>query len=162
MKQLLFEIFYSFLGSLGFAVLFNIRGKNLVASSIGGALGWFIYKFFLIYNLTSSNTSIFLATLGISIYSEIMARVLKQPVTVFVIAAMIPLVPGSGMYYTTFATVQGDIFKAVHLGLKTLYDAGSIAIGIILVSTIARILKQKKILRYAITNKINSTKKTAK
>lgn len=146
MFKLFLEIIYSFIGSLGFTVLFNVRGKSLYAASAGGALGWFIYKILLINNLTGSSTAIFIATIGISIYSEIMARILKQPVTVFIIAAMIPLVPGSGMYYTTFEAVQGNINGAVNYGLKTLYDAGTIAVGIILVSTIARILKRKNII----------------
>ncbi len=35
--------FYAFLSSLGFGILFNIRGKNLIIASIGGGLGWFTY-----------------------------------------------------------------------------------------------------------------------
>lgn len=146
MIKLLLDLTYAFLGSLGFCVLFNIRGKNLFAASIGGALGWFVYELIPLLGMSSTNNAIFIATIVISIYSEIMARILKQPVTVFVIASMIPLVPGSGMYYTTFEAVQGNVDRAVAYGLKTLYDAGTIAIGIILVSTIARILKQKKFL----------------
>ncbi|CAM2789515.1 threonine/serine exporter family protein [Hathewaya histolytica] len=144
MIKLLLDLFYAFLGSLGFCVLFNIRGKSIFVASIGGALGWFVYELFPLLGMGSTNNAIFMATIAISIYSEIMARIFKQPVTVFVIASMIPLVPGSGMYYTTFEAVNGNVDRAVAYGLKTLYDAGAIAIGIILVSTVARILKQKK------------------
>ena len=39
----LLQILTGFLGSVGFAVLFNIRGKRLVAASIGGGLSWLFY-----------------------------------------------------------------------------------------------------------------------
>lgn len=140
--QLLLEIISSFVGSLGFGILFNIRGKSLYLASLGGVLGWFTYRSLSIYNITSSSSAIFIATICISIFSEVMARLEKQPVTVYIIAAMIPLVPGSGMFYTTYEAVQGNLSNALHIGIKTLYDAGFIATGIILVSTIARIVKK--------------------
>ncbi|SHK03887.1 Uncharacterized membrane protein YjjB, DUF3815 family [Hathewaya proteolytica DSM 3090] len=141
---IILEMIYSFVGSLGFAILFNVRGKSLYYASAGGAIGWFIYRLLSMYNITSSATAIFLATICISVYAEIMARIEKQPVTVFIIAAMIPLVPGSGMFYTTYEAVKGNLSASLHTGLKTLYDAGFIATGIILVSTVSRILKQTK------------------
>lgn len=140
--QLLLEITCCFIGSLGFAILFNVRGRSLYFASAGGALGWFIYSILPMYNITSPSAAIFLAAISISLFSEVMARLEKQPVTVYIIAAMIPLVPGSGMFYTTYEIVQGNLSTALHTGIKTLYDAGLIATGIILVSTIARIIKK--------------------
>lgn len=129
------------MGSMCFGVLFNVKGKNLFFSGLGGGLGWFSYELLSYLGLSNSSYALFIATIVMSVYSEIMARVLKQPVTIFVVSAMIPLVPGSGMYYTTFAAVTGDLAKCLTVGVKTFYDAGSIAIAIIFVSTLARILK---------------------
>lgn len=140
---MLLNSLYSFMGSLCFGVLFNVKGLNLLVAGIGGGLGWFSYEVFNAIGATGSTYALFIATIIISIYSEIMARVLKQPVTIFVVSAMIPLVPGSGMYYTTFEAVSGNLEASVSFGLKTLYDAGSIAIAIIFVSTLARIVKFK-------------------
>ena len=45
------QILLSFLGSVGFAFLFDIRGYRLVLEGIGGALGWGIYLFFAVWDL---------------------------------------------------------------------------------------------------------------
>lgn len=135
--------FYAFLSSLGFGVLFNIRGKNLIIASLGGGLSWFTYL--LSGRLQPSAVfSLFLASLVGSIYSEIMARIYKSPVTLFIICAIIPLVPGGGMYYATLEAVKGNFDASLSKGVETLFSAGAIAIGIVFVSSISTIFKKIK------------------
>ncbi len=141
---MLLNCFYSFCASLGFGIIFNIRGKNLFFASLGGSLSWFIYSFALAKGI--NNISCFLMSgIVFSIYSEIMARLYKAPVTTFTICALIPLVPGGGMYYTMYEIVQGNINNAVVTGIHTIASAGSLAIGILLVSSIMRLIKNLKI-----------------
>ena len=52
---------------------------------------------------------------------------------------MIPLVPGGGIYYTMYYIVQDSISKAVEKGIETFIISGSIAIGILTVSTFSQI-----------------------
>jgi uncharacterized membrane protein YjjB (DUF3815 family) len=85
-----------------------------------------------------------ISSIVFSIYSEIMARVLKTPVTLLVICAMLPLVPGAGMYYTMYDVVKGDISSSISTGLSTIASAGTLALGIILVTTLTRIITKKK------------------
>ena len=73
-----------------------------------------------------------------------MARVHKTPVTTFIICALLPLVPGSGMYYTMQAVVNGDISKSIRLGLNTIAFAGTLALGVIFVSTITSVIVRTK------------------
>ena len=135
--------FYAFLSSLSFGILFNIRGKNLVIAAFGGGISWFTYL--LASRLQASIVfSLFLASMVGSIYSEIMARVYKNPVTIFVICAIIPLVPGGGMYYSTLEAVKGNFNAALSKGAETLFSAISIAIGIVFVSSISSIFKKIK------------------
>jgi uncharacterized membrane protein YjjB (DUF3815 family) len=49
-------------------------------------------------------------------------------------------VPGSGVYYTMDALINGDISLFVQTGLATAADAGAIAVGSSLVSAVTRIL----------------------
>ncbi|WP_035290865.1 threonine/serine exporter family protein [Clostridium sp. KNHs214] len=137
--KVLINCFYAFMGSLGFCVLFNIRGKNLFFASLGGGIGWFVYLMFSNFGY-SSTLSLFIASLSISIYSEIFARLMKTPVTTYIISAMLPLVPGSGMYYTMLESVKGNADASLSLGLKTLIDAGSIAVAIVLISSLSKFL----------------------
>ncbi|MGY0375095.1 threonine/serine exporter family protein [Clostridium sp. JNZ J1-5] len=138
---------YALLASLGFGVIFNIRGKNLFFASLGGSIGWFFYLLSLEY-YPSKVFALFVGSLAISIYSEVMARVLKTPVTTFMICAMIPLVPGAGMYYTMLESIQGNIDKSLTLGLQTIGGAGAIAVATVLVASTTKVivtLKQGKI-----------------
>ncbi|ABR34037.1 MULTISPECIES: threonine/serine exporter family protein [Clostridium] len=134
---MLTQIAVSFLASLGFGIIFNIKGKNLIFASIGGAISWFSYLY-LKENYIGDILSLFISSILFSIYSEICARLLKTPVTTLVICALIPLVPGSGMYYTMYETISGNISRAVELGLNTLASAGTLALGVIFVSTITK------------------------
>lgn len=136
---MLIKSIYALLATLGFGVLFNIKGKNLIFASIGGAITWFIYLLSLKFNI-SIMIALFLAALTAGIYSEILARILKAPVTIFSICSVIPLVPGGGMYYTMLASVQGNINKFLNTGLDTLASAGAIAVGILLASSFTRLL----------------------
>jgi uncharacterized membrane protein YjjB (DUF3815 family) len=85
-----------------------------------------------------------MASIIIGIYSEVMARINKAPVTVYVICSLIPLVPGGGMYYTMFESITGSLDKALKLGVETLSSAGALATGVLLTSSISRLLIQTK------------------
>ncbi|MBP2032036.1 uncharacterized membrane protein YjjB (DUF3815 family) [Clostridium algifaecis] len=137
---------YALIATLCFGVLLNTRGKKLIFYSIGGGLTWFLYLFCFSYIHISMILSYFLSSMFGAIYSEIMARVLKTPVTTFIIGVLIPLVPGSGMYNTMLETVQGNIDKSINTGINTIIIAATIAVGIFSVSSISKsivLFKQK-------------------
>ncbi|AYE33011.1 threonine/serine exporter family protein [Clostridium septicum] len=133
------ETLAAFVATIGFGILFNIKGKKLIFAGIDGAIGWFVYKFILILGL-SQVSALFIASISISIFSEVYARVLKTPVTTFIVCALIPLVPGGGMYYTMVEAITGNIMESLETGINTLASAGSLALGIICVSTVTRII----------------------
>lgn len=135
--------FVSFIITFGFGILFNIKGKKLLFAALGGGLSWYCYSLPLSLGL-SEVSSLFISALVFSTYSEVLARVFKTPVTSFVICALFPLVPGSGMYYTMLATINGDLQNAVHLGINTLANAGTLALGVIFISTITSLIFRVK------------------
>lgn len=131
------QIIVAFFASLGFGIIFNIKGKKLIYAAMGGAISWFVYLF-LIQNGVSTILSLFSSSIIFSIYSEICARFLKTPVTTVIVCALITLVPGAGMYYTMYETITGNVSGSLELGLNTLASAGALALGVIFVSTITR------------------------
>jgi uncharacterized membrane protein YjjB (DUF3815 family) len=135
--------FYAAIATFCFCVLFNITGKKMFVASFGGGLGWFIYLLLQHLN-ASTSTSLFFASIALGIFSEIMARLLKTPVTSFVVPALIPLVPGGGMYYTMLETVQGNINSSLEIGLETISNAGALAVGLVFVSSITLIINHLK------------------
>ncbi|MBU5590963.1 threonine/serine exporter family protein [Clostridium sp. MSJ-4] len=134
---------YAFIATLGFAILFNIKGKKLFFASLGGAMSFFFYLLFLQLNF-SELSALFFSTIIFSVYSEILARCLKTPVTTFTICALIPLVPGGAMYYTMLESIQGNIGKSLEIGFNTICKAGALAIGIIIVSSTSRFINENR------------------
>lgn len=141
---MLIETVYALIATLGFGIIFNIKGKNLVFATFGGGLSWLVYKLALTHT-SSDILALFISSISFSIYSEICARILKTPVTTIVVCALIPLVPGGGMYYTMYEAVTGNVIKGLELGLNTLASAGALALGIIFVSTITRLINSARI-----------------
>ena len=82
-----------------FGFLFNIRGRQLCFSALGGGLAALFMNWGIAFNVNPHANSLS-ATLCFSIYSEIMARILKTTVTTFAISGLIPLVPGKETYMT--------------------------------------------------------------
>jgi uncharacterized membrane protein YjjB (DUF3815 family) len=129
--------FYAFAACLAFSIVFNMRGKILLFASFGGAVGWLVYLLFGF--LQNDIFQFFLATVAISVYSEIMARIHKVPVTGYLLVALLPLVPGGGIYYTMEYCIIGNTELFLETGLHTLGIAGALAMGILLISSFVRL-----------------------
>mgnify|MGYP003562651320 CR=1 FL=1 len=143
MKREFLQLIYAFLGSLGFALLFNLKVKRLIPAALGGLLSWGV---FLIINHISNN--LFLATFASSsfaaLYSEILARSLKAPTTVFTIPALICLIPGSSLFYTMQNAVSSTWDQVLHYALETVIYIGAITLGLSIVSALFKIIFKHK------------------
>ncbi|QXM05947.1 threonine/serine exporter family protein [Crassaminicella indica] len=137
------QFIFSFLSTLGFAILFNIPKKAIIKASIVGGTGWIAY----VYSNEKFHSLIVASFIGaciVAIISEIFARKFKETVTVFIIPGIIPLVPGAGMYYTMLAVIKKDFDKFATIGSETMFVAGGIATAILIVSSITRMIFQSK------------------
>ena len=137
------QIITGFIGAFGFAILYNIRGKRLIAAAFGGFLSWAL---FVILNMFIKNDPVnyFLVALAVSIYAEVMARVMKTPTTTFITTALIPLIPGGSLYYTMAYAFNSDLNNFFSKGIYTLQLAAALAIGIIVAVTGAGIIRSGK------------------
>jgi uncharacterized membrane protein YjjB (DUF3815 family) len=133
------QILMGYLGSLGFNILFNIRGKKLFIASFGGLISWAVFLA-LEPLLPGETIRYFLAAAAVTVYGEVFARIEKTPTTTFLVPSVIPLIPGGSLYYTmNFAlNKQWEDFSA--RGFYTLQLALSLAVGIIAVTTLTRLL----------------------
>ncbi|MBQ9843440.1 MAG: threonine/serine exporter family protein [Oscillospiraceae bacterium] len=133
----LIQIFTGFLGSLGFSILFNIRGRKLWVASLGGLISWTI--FLLLEPVFPGEASrYFFAAAAVTVYSEVFARILKTPTTTFLVSSIVPLIPGGSLYYTMNYALneQWDLF--VQKAFSTLELALALAVGIIAITTLTR------------------------
>lgn len=131
---------WAFLACVGFCVVLNVRTISGVAiCCCGGALGWLVYLLALLAG-ASDLLGYFLAALVISAYAEIMARVRKYPVTGYLLISFLPLVPGAGIYYTMEYALQGNTQMFLSQGMHTLGLAGSLAVGVLVMSSAVRVI----------------------
>ena len=133
------QILMGGLGTLGFNLLFHIRGKKLVLATLGGVISWAV---FLVLEplLPGEAVRYFLSAAVVTAYGEILARVEKTPTTTFLVPSIIPLIPGSALYYTMnyalnkqWSQFAGQAFYTVQLAL-------ALAVGIIAVTTAVRLV----------------------
>ncbi|MBQ4089659.1 MAG: threonine/serine exporter family protein [Clostridia bacterium] len=118
------------IGSLGFALLFNLRGRRLFWASLGGVISWGVYLVVMAFWPHEAG-SYLLAALLLTVYAEIMARIQKAPVTVYLVAGTIPLIPGASLYRTMSYAVTGNWRMAMNNGVTTLLLAAAISGGIL-------------------------------
>lgn len=132
------ELLASLIGCIGFSVLFNIHGPGILLCAFGGVLTWGAYCLcaFLGGNIILSN---FVAAVVAAAYSEIMARTRKYPAISYLVVSIFPLLPGAGIYYTTYHFVQGNMSQFTSVGSTTVATAGTLAVGILFVSTVVRL-----------------------
>lgn len=126
--------------TFGFALLFNIQGKNLIYTSIAGCLSWLCYLLCKKLRLTDE-ISYFLASVIIGLYSEIIAIKLDVPSNNILIAALIPLAPGGGVYYTMQNLIYKNYSLSLESGIGTFLLAGSMALGVVTAIAILKFYK---------------------
>ena len=129
---------YAFCACIGFCLLFNIHGPGMIICGGGGALGWLIY---LMMGLCWSGNFLryLVAAFAITLFSELMARLRHCPVTSYLIVALLPLVPGGGIYYAMRHCIAGDNYQFLTTLLETFGIAGALALGALLGSSVVRL-----------------------
>ena len=116
------------LGSTAFGILFHMKSKHLPLAAAGGILSWLV---FILGKVLWGN--VFLPTLLAGfiadVYAEILARICKGTSTSFFVTSVIPLIPGSTLYYCMSSIVEGNTIKALTYGRDTFLFAFGIAAG---------------------------------
>lgn len=134
----LIQIITGFLGSIGFSILFNLRGRKLLIASMGGLLSWTVYVL-LFPVLPEEPARYCICAMCITVYAEVFARVEKTPTTSFLVPSAIPLIPGSALYYTMNYALNEQWRLFAEKAFYTIELAFFLAVGIIAVTTLTRL-----------------------
>ncbi len=133
------QVVTALLGSLGFAIIFKMKRRHLAAACIGGGTTWIVYLLCAHFGLDIFLSNL-IVTLFASAYSEVMRNFCKTPRTVFVIPAVVPLIPGSSLYYAMSAVVAENESLAADFAVQTGLVAGAIAFGILLFTVVFHVV----------------------
>lgn len=132
------QILMGTLGTLGFNILFHIRGRKLLFATLGGLISWSVFLG-LEPALPSEALRYLISAATITVYGEVLARLEKTPTTTFLVPALIPLIPGSALYYTMNYALNEQWGRFAEQAFYTLQLALSLAVGIIAVTTTVRL-----------------------
>ena len=135
---------FSFFATVAFGKLFKCPESCLYKAGFVGMVGFGVYIILLSGFGLSSMLSNFAGTVVLSICSEIFARWYRQPVPIFSIPGIIPLVPGLPLYRAMNYTMLNAYSLGMHTFGSAALDATAIAMGILLVSGLAKVYKTSK------------------
>ena len=134
---------WAFCACVGFGLVYNIQGIGILICGLGAGLGWLSYL--VMIRLGAGDIfAAFAAAVVISAYSELMARVRRCPVTGYLQVALLPLVPGAGIYHAMQYCVEGETGLFLSTLLHTFGFAAALAVGAMLTNSLLRALRPRR------------------
>ncbi len=137
MIHLVMNALCSFMGTVSFAVIFNVPKRYYVCCGLTGMAGWMTYYAFVSGHASAACASFF-GTLVVVLLSRALTVLMKCPITIFLVSGIIPLVPGAGVYYTVYYMVTNQLAEASRRGMESVKVAFAIVLGIVFVVSIPR------------------------
>ena len=135
----LIRILTATLGTLGFALVFRVRHWHLVWATLGGTLAW-VSDVIVSHLGGGAFLSSLAGALAVCLWSEGRARWRKAPANVYLIPGIVPLLPGSALYYAMEGAIYSDMEVFTQRGIDALLASLGIAGGILIASEIVRII----------------------
>ena len=137
MRELVVQSVAAFLAVYGFSIILDAPKKYLLYAGITGGISWLAYLLALDGNL-SLIAAAFSSSLAAAVLSHLFARGLKAPVTVFLVAGILPTVPGASIYRCVYYLIQGSTELSTYYLVQTLQIAGAMALAIFIVDSLFR------------------------
>lgn len=134
------QVIGAFFAVVTIAVLNGVPKKYLIYSGTVGAAGWAVYLLMRYVDVNEA-MAMFVAALVVAVVSHVYARVLKAPVTLFLVCGILPLVPGVAMYRVVYYLLISDTVTAGHYAVTTASVTGAIALAVFLVDTVFKLKK---------------------
>lgn len=136
--EIIKQIICCVLGTLGFAVIMKVPKNSLIFVALGGTISAGVER--LTNACIGDFFSCLIAMICIVFYSEIMARVLKEPSTVILMPSTIPLLPGSAIYYSMLYAVHSNLDGFLTYAKLTLFAGLGIALGAIISTIVIKLI----------------------
>ena len=142
LTQTIIAFVSSYLAGSGFGLLLSAPQKSVVWGGFLGAVGYTAY-WLCMQGGIGETAAMFLGALAAAIGTQIAARRFKMIATVFVTIAILPMVPGLGLYRAMSALAQGELSSGGAIAAHTMALILMIALGIALGSALAGIPHRK-------------------
>lgn len=121
--------FGSFFGAIGFAMLVHVPRRSWLVSGLIAALCYLVY-WLLTWLGISDPVAIFAGAFIGSLAGQLCARAMRIIGTVFLMSAIVPVVPGLGLYRMMAFLGQGQTAAGAEMGIKAMITIVMIALGL--------------------------------
>jgi uncharacterized membrane protein YjjP (DUF1212 family) len=128
----------AFCAAGGFAVMFDVPRRALVFAALNGALAYACYRFSGVFGVPVGAAAFF-GGLTVGVLSEVFARLLRFPTSIFSIPAILPLVPGALAFRALLEFVGNDYTNGIANLIRVLVVIIAIAAGLGTVSSLRRV-----------------------
>ena len=128
-EQILRAAAGAFFGTVGFAMLVHTPKRAWFVSGLIASLSYLVY-WLMTYLGLPDPMAIFIGALFGSLTGLLSARLMKIIGTVFLMSAVVPVVPGLGLYRMMAAMGQGQIAAGAKTGIQAMITVAMIALGL--------------------------------
>lgn len=135
--SIILTILFGCLSTVGFSVLFHLRPKYIVFSTIASLIACTTYVLLDLLDIGIFFPN-FIATVLTVVYVEIISRVIKVPSSIIQLPGILPLIPGKALYYSMTYILAENYTLAFENALILVKTALGIAIGITITSVCFR------------------------
>jgi uncharacterized membrane protein YjjB (DUF3815 family) len=118
-----------------FALANNIPPFAILTAGLTGAIGWLVY---IVVNVQSGSGlgASFVAAFTVGVLAWLMARWQGAPITIYVVPAILPLLPGLTIYQGMLALTQNQGTTGIVTLIHAIFQAGALAAGVALSSSL--------------------------
>lgn len=141
--QGIIKLLSSFVGTLGFAIFMHAPKRAWFPASAIGGVAYLLY-WALLQGGVYEPMAIFIAALLGSVLGQYCARRMRMIATIFVLLAIIPLVPGLGLYRCMHFLAQEMYGAGADAGVRAMVDIVMIALGLAVGNFIFRVLRPQR------------------
>ncbi len=141
--NVLIQIISGAIACVGFSLWFRLRGVKILWCALGAALCWGVYlaAYELLYPTVFGSTM--LASVVCGLYGQIQARLNRAPATIFTTICLLPLIPGSSLYYSIYGVVTKNSELASSKALDFGLTCFAIVLGCMVVEVAVRFIWRK-------------------
>lgn len=136
LQNCFWQMLAAFCAIVGFSLILDVPKRLCLWCGLAGAADWGVWCL-----CTGGGTSVITASILSSLtaawISQLAARKLRSPATVFLVAGILPTVPGAAIYRVAYYLIQGDSALAAASLVETIQIAGAMALGIFLMDAAA-------------------------
>ncbi|MFK4996811.1 threonine/serine exporter family protein [Bacillus sp. N9] len=138
---ILIQTLLSFIAAAAFGIIFNAPKRSLIQCGLVGMVGWLVFQL-----MSDAQIDLVIAAFSgafaVALIGHLMAKQYKMPIIIFIVAGIIPLVPGGSAYDAMRHVVINDYTGALPLAMKAFIVSGAIAMGLVFAEVIMQFINK--------------------